>query len=81
MLKCFLGALFTYQVAYWVWLKLETLEARKDMNDEITSLNLELTRAILKQKVLIEERQKKKLEEEGKDKVTDKVAEVAKKWW
>jgi hypothetical protein len=30
MAKCFLGALFTYQVAYWAWMKLETLEEKKD---------------------------------------------------
>jgi hypothetical protein len=28
--KCFLGAIFTYQVVYWSWMKLESLEERKD---------------------------------------------------
>jgi hypothetical protein len=30
ILKCFLGALFTYQVAYWGWMKLESLEEVQD---------------------------------------------------
>lgn len=28
--KCFLGALFTYQITYWLWMKLESLEQQKD---------------------------------------------------
>ncbi|KAK4996550.1 hypothetical protein LTR66_003854 [Elasticomyces elasticus] len=28
--KVFLGALFTYQVLYWTWLKMESLEIRED---------------------------------------------------
>ncbi|KAF2003468.1 hypothetical protein P154DRAFT_520080 [Amniculicola lignicola CBS 123094] len=30
ILKCFLGALFTYQVTYWTWMKLESVEVQKD---------------------------------------------------
>lgn len=28
--KVFLGAVFTYQLAYWLWVKLETDEAKKE---------------------------------------------------
>ena len=31
IVKCFLGALFTYQVAYWGWMKLESLEEKRDI--------------------------------------------------
>lgn len=30
MVKVFLGALFTYQVTYFLWLKLESLENKKE---------------------------------------------------
>ncbi|KAF2790593.1 hypothetical protein K505DRAFT_311144 [Melanomma pulvis-pyrius CBS 109.77] len=55
ILKCFLGALFTYQVTYWAWLKLETLEEKKDVEDEIKSLKGELKNAILEQRALAKE--------------------------
>jgi len=30
--KVFLGALFTYQVLYWSWLKLESIEVKREKN-------------------------------------------------
>lgn len=30
--KVFLGAIFTYQVIYWTWLKLETDESKVEKN-------------------------------------------------
>ncbi|KAK3691700.1 hypothetical protein LTR37_018493 [Vermiconidia calcicola] len=47
--KNFLIALFTYQVIYWSWLKLESLEVKKEKDDEIRSLEGEL-RSITKSK-------------------------------
>ncbi|KAG7007071.1 hypothetical protein G7Y79_00011g029690 [Physcia stellaris] len=40
--KVFLGAVFTYQVAYWVWVKLETDEMKEKKNDEINDLKAQL---------------------------------------
>ncbi|KAN0086794.1 hypothetical protein V8E54_000482 [Elaphomyces granulatus] len=37
-IKVFLGALFTYQVVYWAWLKLETDELKLQKNKEIAAL-------------------------------------------
>lgn len=31
-------ALFTYQVTYWTWLKLESLETKREKESEIKSL-------------------------------------------
>ncbi|KAL2004367.1 hypothetical protein VTN02DRAFT_2013 [Thermoascus thermophilus] len=36
--KVFLGAVFTYQVIYWTWLKLEMDEAKLEKNKEIAAL-------------------------------------------
>ncbi|KAL2216387.1 hypothetical protein M432DRAFT_103265 [Thermoascus aurantiacus ATCC 26904] len=36
--KVFLGAIFTYQVIYWTWLKLEMDEAKLEKNKEIAAL-------------------------------------------
>ncbi|KAF2416432.1 hypothetical protein EJ08DRAFT_643913, partial [Tothia fuscella] len=30
VIKVFLGALFTYQLIYWSWLKLESLEVKEE---------------------------------------------------
>ncbi|KAF2657350.1 hypothetical protein K491DRAFT_330740 [Lophiostoma macrostomum CBS 122681] len=50
ILKCFLGALFTYQVTYWGWMKLESLEEVQDKEvDEIEGLKDEL-RDLLRKK-------------------------------
>ncbi|KAF9692425.1 hypothetical protein EKO04_009486 [Ascochyta lentis] len=42
ILKCFLGALFTYQLAYFGWMKLEAIEEAHDKKTEIRGLQGEL---------------------------------------
>lgn len=46
LLKCFLGALFTYQLAYFGWMKLETIEEAHKKKTEINGLREELAGAI-----------------------------------
>ncbi|KAA8642218.1 hypothetical protein EYZ11_007461 [Aspergillus tanneri] len=36
--KVFLGAIFTYQVLYWTWLKLEMDESKYEKNQEVGAL-------------------------------------------
>ncbi|KAF7117225.1 hypothetical protein CNMCM5793_005981 [Aspergillus hiratsukae] len=36
--KVFLGAIFTYQVIYWTWLKLEMDESKFEKNKEVAAL-------------------------------------------
>ncbi|KAB8073195.1 hypothetical protein BDV29DRAFT_157781 [Aspergillus leporis] len=36
--KVFLGAIFTYQVIYWTWLKLEMDESKYTKNQEVAAL-------------------------------------------
>ncbi|KAF7713901.1 Uncharacterized protein PECH_006757 [Penicillium ucsense] len=36
--KVFLGAVLTYQLIYWTWLKLETDESMLEKNEEMTAL-------------------------------------------
>ncbi|PYH99520.1 hypothetical protein BO71DRAFT_394251 [Aspergillus ellipticus CBS 707.79] len=36
--KVFLGAIFTYQVLHWTWLKLEMDETKADKNKEVAAL-------------------------------------------
>ncbi|EAL85197.1 uncharacterized protein AFUA_8G04280 [Aspergillus fumigatus Af293] len=36
--KVFLGAIFTYQVIYWTWLKLEMDESKLEKNQEVAAL-------------------------------------------
>ncbi|GLI80580.1 hypothetical protein PoHVEF18_008935 [Penicillium ochrochloron] len=36
--KVFLGAVLTYQIIYWTWLKLETDESRVEKNEEMATL-------------------------------------------
>ncbi|KAF3398247.1 hypothetical protein F1880_005636 [Penicillium rolfsii] len=36
--KVFLGAVLTYQIIYWTWLKLETDESRLEKNEEMAAL-------------------------------------------
>ncbi|KAJ5092192.1 hypothetical protein NUU61_007062 [Penicillium alfredii] len=36
--KVFLGAVFTYQVIYWTWLKLEMDESKLEKNEEVAVL-------------------------------------------
>ena len=40
--KNFLIAVITYQVLYWSWLKLESIEFKKDTDEEMRSLEGEL---------------------------------------
>ncbi|KAF9894220.1 hypothetical protein FE257_007722 [Aspergillus nanangensis] len=39
--KVFLGAIFTYQVIHWTWLKLEMDESKYEKNREVASLEKE----------------------------------------
>ncbi|PWY72511.1 hypothetical protein BO94DRAFT_627802 [Aspergillus sclerotioniger CBS 115572] len=36
--KVFLGAIFTYQMLYWTWLKLEMNESKYEKNQEVAAL-------------------------------------------
>ncbi|KAI9934427.1 hypothetical protein ASPWEDRAFT_117655 [Aspergillus wentii DTO 134E9] len=36
--KVFLGAIFTYQVIYWTWLKLEMDETKYEKNQQVAAL-------------------------------------------
>ncbi|OJJ99525.1 hypothetical protein ASPACDRAFT_79420 [Aspergillus aculeatus ATCC 16872] len=36
--KVFLGAVFTFQVLHWTWLKLEMDESKYEKNKEVTAL-------------------------------------------
>ncbi|USP79943.1 hypothetical protein yc1106_07217 [Curvularia clavata] len=56
LLKCFLGALFTYQLAYYLWYKLETIEERHDTQSEIAELQEELRQALEKQRLVAREK-------------------------
>ncbi|KAF2733730.1 hypothetical protein EJ04DRAFT_577426 [Polyplosphaeria fusca] len=42
LLKSFLGALFTYQILYWGWLKLEAIEEQRNTEEEIQRLEQNL---------------------------------------
>ncbi|KAJ4301292.1 hypothetical protein N0V90_003383 [Kalmusia sp. IMI 367209] len=71
VLKAFLGALFTYQLAYYAWLKLEVVEEKHVNNNTIEGLKQELKSAVAKQKESLREAvdvAKPKPEEEGKKK-------------
>jgi hypothetical protein len=68
ILKCFLGALFTYQLAYFGWMKLEALEEAHDKRAEIKGLQTDLASAIAA---------KKRDAESGLREVGDKVVEGA----
>ncbi|KAE8144169.1 hypothetical protein BDV25DRAFT_108942 [Aspergillus avenaceus] len=39
--KVFLGAIFTYQVIHWTWLKLEMDESKYEKNKEVASLEMQ----------------------------------------
>ncbi|KAL2869959.1 uncharacterized protein BJX67DRAFT_378514 [Aspergillus lucknowensis] len=39
--KVFLGAVFTYQVIYWTWVKLEMEETKEGRNQEVAALERE----------------------------------------
>ncbi|KAF2454977.1 hypothetical protein BDY21DRAFT_365973 [Lineolata rhizophorae] len=40
--KVFLGSMFTYQLLYWSWLKLEAVEIKKEKTAELNSLQTQL---------------------------------------
>ncbi|KAL2049775.1 hypothetical protein ABVK25_009998 [Lepraria finkii] len=40
--KVFLGAVFTYQTVYWLWVKLETDEIRDKKKKEMSQLEAEI---------------------------------------
>jgi ElaB/YqjD/DUF883 family membrane-anchored ribosome-binding protein len=50
VLKTFLIALFTYQIAYWAWLKLEIIEDTHTKSREVSDLQDQLREALAKQK-------------------------------
>lgn len=79
VLKCFLGALFTYQLAYFAWLKLETIEEQHEKRTEIKGLQRELKAAIVQQKQVAEEKVLEAVDAVGevKDRVVDSVKEGA----
>jgi hypothetical protein len=49
-LKSFLLALFTYQLAYYVWLKLEVVEEKSEQQGTIRGLEEEVKQAVAQQK-------------------------------
>ncbi|KAF1942680.1 hypothetical protein EJ02DRAFT_344712, partial [Clathrospora elynae] len=50
LLKAFLAALFTYQITYFLWLKLEAIEAQHEKVAEIQDLQHELREALARQR-------------------------------
>ncbi|KAF1949617.1 hypothetical protein CC80DRAFT_497365 [Byssothecium circinans] len=77
ILKAFLGALFTYQIVYYVWLKLEVVEEKHNKRNEIRDLRTELKDAVLEQRAKAKG---------AVEKVEGKVGEVKeegkkKGWW
>ncbi|OAL53170.1 hypothetical protein IQ07DRAFT_585113 [Pyrenochaeta sp. DS3sAY3a] len=76
VLKCFLGALFTYQLAYFSWLKLETIEEQYEKRTEIKDLQQELKDVIVQQKQVAGEMVLQAVDAVGE--VKDKVAEGVK---
>jgi hypothetical protein len=50
VLKSFLLALFTYQLAYYVWLKLEVVEEKSEQQGTIRRLEAEVKHAVAQQK-------------------------------
>ncbi|RAR01214.1 hypothetical protein DDE82_006673 [Stemphylium lycopersici] len=86
ILKCFLGALFTYQITYYLWYKLETIEETHAARSEVAELQQELRQALEKQRLLAQEKWgqaaeliEKEKEELGQavDAVVDEVREGA----
>ncbi|CAI6341461.1 unnamed protein product [Periconia digitata] len=47
ILKAFLGALFTYQITYYAWLKLEYAEEKRNVLDRIDDLKGELVDVVV----------------------------------
>jgi hypothetical protein len=74
--KCFLGALFTYQLAYFGWMKLEAIEEAHDKDTEVRSLQQELKEAVASRIQKQEGGVVAKVEQVG-DKVVEGVKEGA----
>lgn len=55
VLKSFLVALFTYQLAYFVWLKLEIVEEKNEQKSTIRGLEEEVKKAAAQQKRNLED--------------------------
>ncbi|KAH7072868.1 hypothetical protein BKA63DRAFT_567453 [Paraphoma chrysanthemicola] len=49
-LKAFLIALFTYQIAYYAWMKLESIEEKHDKSTEISDLQEQLRIVVANQR-------------------------------
>jgi hypothetical protein len=77
ILKCFLGALFTYQLAYYVWFKLEVVEEKALKEGEVGALKSELKEVVVRQKEGV--RGVVKTVEEKAEGVKDEVRR--KGWW
>lgn len=75
ILKCLLGALFTYQVVYWSWMKLETVEEKHNTEAEIADLKEELKALVVKK--MEAERQAA----EAKVEVKKEEKSAKKGWW
>jgi hypothetical protein len=77
VLKCFLGALFTYQLAYYLWFKLEVVEEKALKDGEVATLKMELKDAVVKSK-----EGARGVVEKVEGKVEEGVEVVKKKgWW
>ncbi|KAF2242551.1 hypothetical protein BU26DRAFT_609888 [Trematosphaeria pertusa] len=74
LLKTFLGALFTYQVLYWGWLKLEVIEEKVQKQGEIMGLKEELKNAVVERRERARE-----VAEKGVGKVTEEGKRRG--WW
>ncbi|KAF2684917.1 hypothetical protein K458DRAFT_417766 [Lentithecium fluviatile CBS 122367] len=77
ILKCFLGALFTYQLTYYLWAKLEVVEEKSQRQGEIQVLKGALKDAVVRQKDKARGVGEKMeaVAEEGREKVEKK------RWW
>lgn len=83
ILKCFLGALFTYQLAYFGWMKLETIEETHDKKTEIKGLQEELAGAMNRKRREVEGVVGEKVGD-ARDRVlegVDSVRSGKKSWW
>ena len=87
MLKCFLGALFTYQITYYAWMRLEAVEETHNQHTQISDLQQELREALAKRKEDASEVVDRVVEgvREGREEVAkagEVVREVGKGgWW
>jgi len=72
--KCLLTALFTYQLVYWGWAKLENDEIKENRQAEIAQLEDEVRR--------IHQEQQQQRQQEREQQEQEQKKEVKKKgWW